>query len=219
MNKNRELYRTQDIRPPFTYASLIRQSIVESNDHQLTLNEIYKWFENNFSYFRKNAQTWKNAVRHNLSLHKCFMRVENVKGAVWTVDDLEYCRRRPLKVNSSSSSSSSPSSSSSLSNQNIKTENIYYNSNNNGQSNHSDNENDDIEDDFNEYDYENTTSTFNTKAQLENSTEYNDDDSSDENENKDDDDNQENDSNNRRKLSNDNNKRKLKRLCLTLSNH
>ena len=44
--------------------------------------------------------------------------------------------------------------------------------------------------------------------------------STDENENKDDDDNQENDSNNnRRKLSNDNNKRKLKRLCLTLSNH
>jgi forkhead box protein P len=44
LQKNRELYKTQDIRPPFTYASLIRQSIVESPDHQLTLNEIYKWF-------------------------------------------------------------------------------------------------------------------------------------------------------------------------------
>jgi len=123
--RNRELYKQQDIRPPFTYASLIRQSIIESSDHQLTLNEIYKWFELNFSYFRKNAQTWKNAVRHNLSLHKCFMRVENVKGAVWTVDDLEYCKRRPLKINSNSStsssssathSSSSPSSSTSSSN-------------------------------------------------------------------------------------------------------
>ncbi len=113
MKRNRELYKVQDIRPPFTYASLIRQSIIESNDHQLTLNEIYKWFENNFSYFRKNAQTWKNAVRHNLSLHKCFMRVENVKGAVWTVDDSEYCRRRPLKINSNSGTSSSSSSSSS----------------------------------------------------------------------------------------------------------
>lgn len=39
----------------------------------------------------------KNAVRHNLSLHKCFMRVENVKGAVWTVDELEYHRRRPQR--------------------------------------------------------------------------------------------------------------------------
>jgi hypothetical protein len=36
-------------------------------------------------------------VRHNLSLHKCFMRVENVKGAVWTVDEIEYHRRRPQR--------------------------------------------------------------------------------------------------------------------------
>jgi len=39
----------------------------------------------------------QNAVRHNLSLHKCFMRVENVKGAVWTVDEMEYHRRRPQR--------------------------------------------------------------------------------------------------------------------------
>ena len=37
------------------------------------------------------------------------MRVENVKGAVWTVDDLEYCRRRPLKVNGTSTTSTSQS--------------------------------------------------------------------------------------------------------------
>ena len=40
---------------------------------------------------------FQNAVRHNLSLHKCFMRVENVKGAVWTVDEVEYHRRRPQR--------------------------------------------------------------------------------------------------------------------------
>ena len=39
----------------------------------------------------------QNAVRHNLSLHKCFVRVENVKGAVWTVDESEYQKRRPQK--------------------------------------------------------------------------------------------------------------------------
>lgn len=92
--KNREYYMTHDVRPPFTYATLIRQAIIEAPDNQLTLNEVYKWFESSFLYFRKNAQTWKNAVRHNLSLHKCFMRVENIKGAVWTVDEGEFCKRR-----------------------------------------------------------------------------------------------------------------------------
>merc|ERR1711892_615651 len=94
MNQNRDFYRIQDVRPPFTYAALIRQAINESPGRQLTLNEIYNWFQANFAFFRNNAATWKNAVRHNLSLHKCFSRVENVKGAVWTVDEAEYHRRR-----------------------------------------------------------------------------------------------------------------------------
>ncbi|XP_073999370.1 forkhead box protein P1-like isoform X2 [Rhodnius prolixus] len=97
IERNREFYKNADVRPPFTYASLIRQSIIESPDKQLTLNEIYNWFQNTFCYFRRNAATWKNAVRHNLSLHKCFMRVENIKGAVWTVDEVEFHKRRPQR--------------------------------------------------------------------------------------------------------------------------
>ncbi|XP_016975716.1 forkhead box protein P1 isoform X1 [Drosophila rhopaloa] len=134
IHRNREFYKNADVRPPFTYASLIRQvissndvyffgkcktecgflcaylispllyieiylqSIIDSPDKQLTLNEIYNWFQNTFCYFRRNAATWKNAVRHNLSLHKCFMRVENVKGAVWTVDEIEFYKRRPQRT-------------------------------------------------------------------------------------------------------------------------
>uniref|UniRef100_A0A9J7ZPQ1 Forkhead box P2 n=1 Tax=Cyprinus carpio carpio TaxID=630221 RepID=A0A9J7ZPQ1_CYPCA len=95
---NYEFYKNADVRPPFTYATLIRQAIMESGDMQLTLNEIYSWFTRTFAYFRRNAATWKNAVRHNLSLHKCFVRVENVKGAVWTVDEMEYQKRRSQKI-------------------------------------------------------------------------------------------------------------------------
>ncbi|XP_022242990.1 forkhead box protein P1-like isoform X2 [Limulus polyphemus] len=98
IQRNREFYKNADVRPPFTYASLIRQAIIESHEKQLTLNEIYCWFQNTFCYFRRNAATWKNAVRHNLSLHKCFRRVENVKGAVWTVDELEFYKRRPQRI-------------------------------------------------------------------------------------------------------------------------
>lgn len=92
--QNHEFYKNADVRPPFTYASLIRQAILETPDRQLTLNEIYNWFTRMFAYFRRNTATWKNAVRHNLSLHKCFVRVENVRGAVWTVDEAEFRRKR-----------------------------------------------------------------------------------------------------------------------------
>nr|XP_046253372.1 forkhead box protein P1 [Scatophagus argus]XP_046253373.1 forkhead box protein P1 [Scatophagus argus] len=92
-----EYYKYNNIRPPYTYAYLIRWSILESPDKQRTLNEIYNWFTTMFSYFRHNTATWKNAVRHNLSLHKCFVRVEGGKGAVWTVDETEYQRRKGQK--------------------------------------------------------------------------------------------------------------------------
>ncbi|XP_070696047.1 forkhead box protein P1 isoform X2 [Pempheris klunzingeri] len=92
-----ECYKYNNIRPPYTYAYLIRWSILESPDKQRTLNEIYNWFTTMFCYFRHNTATWKNAVRHNLSLHKCFVRVEGGKGAVWTVDETEYQRRKGQK--------------------------------------------------------------------------------------------------------------------------
>ncbi|CAI5795938.1 box P3 [Podarcis lilfordi] len=88
-----EYYRHTLNRPPFTYAALIRWAILQSPKKQLSLSEIYRWF-NNFGYFRHNVTTWKNAIRHNLSLHKCFVRVENVKGAVWTLDEFEYQKKR-----------------------------------------------------------------------------------------------------------------------------
>ena len=47
-----------------------------------------------------------------MSLHKCFARVEqNVKGAVWTVDDSEFYKRRPQRASSARSiKASTPSS-------------------------------------------------------------------------------------------------------------
>ncbi|RLU15027.1 hypothetical protein DMN91_012914 [Ooceraea biroi] len=96
IQRNREFYKNADVRPPFTYASLIRQSIIESTEKQLTLNEIYNWFQNTFCYFRRNAATWKNAIRTNLSLHKCFVRYEDDFGSFWMVDDAEFVKRRHL---------------------------------------------------------------------------------------------------------------------------
>ena len=38
---------------------LVFQAILDSKDKQLSLNEIYNWFQNTFAYFRRNAATWK----------------------------------------------------------------------------------------------------------------------------------------------------------------
>ncbi|XP_069062813.1 forkhead box protein P1 isoform X5 [Pleurodeles waltl] len=95
--QNQEFYKNAEVRPPFTYASLIRQAILESPEKQLTLNEIYNWFTRMFAYFRRNAATWKGAIRTNLSLHKCFIRVEDEFGSFWTVDDEEFKRGRHVQ--------------------------------------------------------------------------------------------------------------------------
>ncbi|TKS71129.1 Forkhead box protein P1-B [Collichthys lucidus] len=97
LSQNKEFYMNADVRPPFTYASLIRQAILESPEKQLTLNEIYNWFTRMFAYFRRNAATWKGAIRTNLSLHKCFVRVEDEFGSFWTVDDEEFKRGRHIQ--------------------------------------------------------------------------------------------------------------------------
>ncbi|KAK2857756.1 hypothetical protein Q7C36_005675 [Tachysurus vachellii] len=97
IGQNKEFYMNTDVRPPFTYASLIRQAILESPERQLTLNEIYNWFTRMFAYFRRNAATWKGAVRTNLSLHKCFVRVEDDFGSFWTVDNEEFIRGRHIQ--------------------------------------------------------------------------------------------------------------------------
>ncbi|XP_043102450.1 forkhead box protein P3 isoform X2 [Puntigrus tetrazona] len=93
-----EYYKYANLRPPYTYAFLIRWSILEAPDKQRTLNEIYNWFTRMFFYFRHNSPTWKNAVRHNLSLHKCFVRVDGRSGAVWTVDEEEFQKRKGQKI-------------------------------------------------------------------------------------------------------------------------
>ena len=90
---NREFYMHNDVRPPYTYAALIRyvsvhikntekmqkqktitlslpfpthaQAILEAPDQQLTLHEIYNWFTTTFQYFRRNAASWKVSLEKN----------------------------------------------------------------------------------------------------------------------------------------------------------
>ncbi|EIW57162.1 winged helix DNA-binding domain-containing protein, partial [Trametes versicolor FP-101664 SS1] len=72
---------------------LIILAIHGSPDRRLTLLEIYSAFEDRFEWYRQNTQKlqWKNSIRHNLSLYRCFRRMSKPvgdprKGSFWVVD-------------------------------------------------------------------------------------------------------------------------------------
>ncbi|KAI8089749.1 fork head domain-containing protein [Halteromyces radiatus] len=90
---------TQDVRvekntqgkPPYSYATLIRYAIENSPAQKLTLNDIYSWVLEHYSYYKTAGSGWKNSIRHNLSLNKSFIRVarpinEPGKGSYWMID-------------------------------------------------------------------------------------------------------------------------------------
>nr|QUS52925.1 transcription factor FOXN3 [Penaeus japonicus] len=65
-------------------------AIEDSANKALPVKDIYAWILDHFPYFRNAPTGWKNSVRHNLSLNKCFRKVEKApnlgKGSLWMVD-------------------------------------------------------------------------------------------------------------------------------------
>ncbi|XP_013095255.2 forkhead box protein O-like [Biomphalaria glabrata] len=65
-----------------SYADLITKAIQSSPEKRLTLSQIYDWMVQNVPYFKDKGDNtssagWKNSIRHNLSLHNRFMRIQN----------------------------------------------------------------------------------------------------------------------------------------------
>jgi len=77
-----------------SYADLITQAINGSPEKRLTLSQIYDWMVQNVPYFKDKGDSnssagWKNSIRHNLSLHNRFMRVQNEgtgKSSWWMIN-------------------------------------------------------------------------------------------------------------------------------------
>ncbi|XP_048793592.1 forkhead box protein O3 isoform X1 [Tympanuchus pallidicinctus] len=77
-----------------SYADLITRAIESSPEKRLTLSQIYDWMVRCVPYFKDKGDNnssagWKNSIRHNLSLHSRFIRVQNEgtgKSSWWMIN-------------------------------------------------------------------------------------------------------------------------------------
>ncbi|XP_077168287.1 forkhead box protein N1 isoform X2 [Paroedura picta] len=104
-------------KPIYSYSILIFMALKNSKTGSLPVSEIYNFMTEHFPYFKTAPDGWKNSVRHNLSLNKCFEKVENKsgsssrKGCLWAlnpakVDKMQeelqkWKRKDPLAVRKS----------------------------------------------------------------------------------------------------------------------
>jgi hypothetical protein len=81
-----------DAKPPKPYLEIIADAILSCNVKMMQLHEIYNFMESKYSYFAKNVnKSWRNSVRHNLSLNECFVKAgrgSNGKGNYWRIHPL-----------------------------------------------------------------------------------------------------------------------------------
>ncbi|EDO34609.1 predicted protein, partial [Nematostella vectensis] len=76
------------VKPAHSYIALIAMAILSNSSKKMILGDIYQYISDNFPYYRNKDKSWRNSIRHNLSLNECFIkagRSENGKGNYWAI--------------------------------------------------------------------------------------------------------------------------------------
>ncbi len=71
-----------------SYIAIIALAIQGAPSGRLLLSEIYKLVRDKMGLHRSHDRSWRNSIRHNLSLNECFVKVgrsDNGKGHYWAI--------------------------------------------------------------------------------------------------------------------------------------
>jgi forkhead protein FKH len=61
----------KDLKPPFSYATMIAQAIFSSDEEKLTLNNIYGWIQNKYAFYRHSNSGWQVSHSCSNALARC----------------------------------------------------------------------------------------------------------------------------------------------------